>query len=85
MKIAIVVINWNGLELLKKYLKKIIDNSNMSTFYCTEEVSLAEKLLVTGLSDYERQMWNLVFDMLLFATGVLTTVKCSETENLRFP
>ena len=28
MKIAIVVINWNGLELLKKYLKKIVDNSS---------------------------------------------------------
>ena len=27
MRIGIVVINWNGLELLKKYLKVLIQNS----------------------------------------------------------
>ena len=27
MRIGIVVMNWNGLELLKKYLKVLIQNS----------------------------------------------------------
>lgn len=39
MKIGIVVINWNGLNLLKKYLKSIIDNSENSTVYVIDNNS----------------------------------------------
>ena len=39
MKIGIVVINWNGLNLLKKYLKSIIDNSKNSTVYVIDNNS----------------------------------------------
>ena len=39
MKIGIVVINWNGLELLKKYLKTIIDNSPDQNVYVIDNNS----------------------------------------------
>ena len=39
MKIGIVVINWNGLNLLKKYLKDLIDNSENSTIYVIDNNS----------------------------------------------
>ncbi len=39
MKIAIVVINWNGLELLKKYLKKIVENSPDQNIYVIDNNS----------------------------------------------
>ena len=44
MKIAIVVINWNGLELLKKYLKKIVDNSPDQNIYVIDNNSKDESL-----------------------------------------
>ncbi|MFL2622545.1 MAG: hypothetical protein ACJ0ON_01005 [Candidatus Marisimplicoccus sp.] len=39
MKIGIVIINWNGLNLLKKYLKVIIENSDDSSFYIIDNNS----------------------------------------------
>ena len=39
MKIGIVIINWNGLNLLKKYLKAIIENSDDSSFYIIDNNS----------------------------------------------
>ena len=33
MKIGIVILNWNGLDLLRKYLNEIILNSDNSTIY----------------------------------------------------
>ena len=45
MKIGIVVINWNGLNLLKKYLKSIIDNSENSTVYVIDNNSSDESIL----------------------------------------
>ena len=39
MKIGIVIINWNGLNLLRKYLKSIIDNSDNSTVYVIDNNS----------------------------------------------
>lgn len=45
MKIGIVVINWNGLNLLKKYLKSIIDNSKNSTVYVIDNNSSDESIL----------------------------------------
>jgi GT2 family glycosyltransferase len=44
MKIAIVVINWNGLELLKKYLKKIINNSPDQNVYLIDNNSKDESI-----------------------------------------
>ena len=44
MKIGIVVINWNGLNLLRKYLKSIIDNSDNSTVYVIDNNSLDESI-----------------------------------------
>jgi len=44
MKIGIVVINWNGLNLLKKYLKSIIDNSENSTVYVIDNNSSDESI-----------------------------------------
>ena len=44
MKIGIVVINWNGLYLLRKYLKSIIDNSDNSTVYVIDNNSLDESI-----------------------------------------
>ena len=44
MKIAIVIINWNGLELLKKYLKKIVDNSPDQNIYVIDNNSKDESL-----------------------------------------
>ena len=44
MKIGIVVINWNGLNLLKKYLKDLIDNSENSTVYVIDNNSSDESV-----------------------------------------
>ena len=44
MKIGIVVINWNGLNLLRKYLKSIIDNSENSTVYVIDNNSSDESV-----------------------------------------
>ena len=44
MRIAIVVINWNGLDLLKKYLKKIIDNSPDQNVYVIDNNSKDESI-----------------------------------------
>ena len=44
MKIGIVVINWNGLNLLRKYLKSIIDNSDNSTVYVIDNNSSDESV-----------------------------------------
>ena len=44
MRIAIVVINWNGQELLKKYLKKIVDNSPDQNIYVIDNNSKDESL-----------------------------------------
>ena len=45
MKIGIVIINWNGLNLLKKYLRPIIDNSLNSKVYVIDNNSSDESLL----------------------------------------
>ena len=45
MKIGIVVINWNGLNLLKKYLNEIILNSDNSTVYIIDNNSSDESIL----------------------------------------
>ena len=39
MRIGIVVINWNGLELLKKYLKVLIQNSVDHNIYLIDNNS----------------------------------------------
>ena len=39
MRIGIVVINWNGLELLKKYLKVLIQNSLNHSIYVIDNNS----------------------------------------------
>lgn len=44
MKIGIVIINWNGLNLLRKYLKSIIDNSDNSTVYVIDNNSSDESV-----------------------------------------
>ena len=45
MKIGIVIINWNGLNLLKKYLRPIIENSLNSKVYVIDNNSSDESLL----------------------------------------
>ena len=45
MKIGIVIINWNGLNLLKKYLNEIILNSDNSTVYIIDNNSSDESIL----------------------------------------
>ena len=44
MKIGIVVINWNGLELLKKYLKVLIQNSVDHNIYLIDNNSEDESV-----------------------------------------
>ena len=44
MKIGIVVINWNGLDLLKKYLKVLIQNSVNQNFYVIDNNSEDESV-----------------------------------------
>ena len=44
MKIGIVVINWNGLELLKKYLKVLIQNSVHHNIYLIDNNSEDESV-----------------------------------------
>lgn len=39
MRIGIVIINWNGINLLKKYLKGIIENSDDSKIYVIDNNS----------------------------------------------
>ena len=35
MKIAIVILNWNGKELLERFLPKLIKFSNKSKIFCS--------------------------------------------------
>ena len=44
MRIGIVVINWNGLELLKKYLKVLIQNSVDHNIYLIDNNSEDESV-----------------------------------------
>ena len=44
MKIGIVIINWNGVNLLKKYLKVIIENSNNCSVYIIDNNSSDESI-----------------------------------------
>ncbi len=44
MKIGIVVINWNGLDLLKKYLKVLIQNSVNHNVYVIDNNSEDESV-----------------------------------------
>ena len=44
MRIGIVVINWNGLELLKKYLKVLIQNSVAHNIYLVDNNSEDESV-----------------------------------------
>ena len=44
MRIGIVVINWNGLELLKKYLKVLIQNSVNHNIYLIDNNSEDESV-----------------------------------------
>ena len=45
MKIGIVILNWNGLDLLRKYLNEIILNSDNSTIYIIDNNSSDESVL----------------------------------------
>ena len=39
MKLAIVIINWNGVELLKKFLPKLIKHSKNNSIYIIDNKS----------------------------------------------
>ena len=39
MKIGVVIINWNGLNLLKSHLKTVIDYSENCTIYVIDNFS----------------------------------------------
>ena len=45
MKIGIVILNWNGLDLLRKHLNEIILNSDNSTIYIIDNNSSDESVL----------------------------------------
>ena len=45
MKIGIVILNWNGLDLLRKYLNEILLNSDNSTVYIIDNDSSDESIL----------------------------------------
>ena len=45
MKIGIVILNWNGLDLLRKYLNEILLNSDNSTIYIIDNNSSDESVL----------------------------------------
>ena len=46
MKIGIVILNWNGLDLLRKYLNEIILNYDNSTIYIIDNNSSNVQLWV---------------------------------------
>ena len=55
MKIGIVVINWNGLELLKKYLKVLIQNSVDHNIYLVDNNSEDENLSIIEKEEFSAE------------------------------
>ena len=39
MKLAIVILNWNGIELLKEFLPSVVTNSSNATIYLADNAS----------------------------------------------
>ena len=39
MKIAVVILNWNGMELLKKFLPSVVSNSDGASIYIADNAS----------------------------------------------
>ena len=59
MKIGIVIINWNGVNLLKKYLKVIIENSNNCSVYIIDNNSSDESIFYVKQNFKEVQVISL--------------------------
>uniref|UniRef100_UPI00404AB61F glycosyltransferase family 2 protein n=1 Tax=Flavobacterium sp. TaxID=239 RepID=UPI00404AB61F len=45
-KIAVVILNWNGTELLKKFLPSVIEFSPEATIYVADNASVDESIIV---------------------------------------
>ena len=54
MKLAIVIINWNGVELLKKFLPKLIKHSKNNSIYIIDNNSSDESV------DYVKEYFPIV-------------------------
>ena len=54
MKLAIVIINWNGVELLKKFLPKLIKHSKNNSIYIVDNKSSDESV------DYVKEYFPIV-------------------------
>ena len=44
MKIAVVILNWNGKELLKKFLPSVVENSQEATVYLADNASTDDSI-----------------------------------------
>ena len=44
MKIAVVILNWNGVQLLEKFLPSIVQNSPEATVYLADNASTDDSI-----------------------------------------
>ena len=55
MKIAVVILNWNGKELLEKFLPSVIAYSKEATIYVADNASTDDSISFTNYEDNECQ------------------------------
>lgn len=46
MKVAVVILNWNGRDLLKKFLPSVIQNSHNASIYVADNASTDDSIMI---------------------------------------
>ena len=75
--IAIAILNWNGKKLLKRFLKKTVDNSPEATLYLIDNASTDDSVAYTKKTTQllKSFYWMTIMDMQVDTTKDWSSLK----------